>query len=85
MDNKENNKNTSTGYSKGQRLAAMIGIILLLGIIIFAIVAAFVLGDDSKPYVLACVGASFFIGVITYVIQMFYKLSRKKKEEQSQS
>lgn len=83
MEKTNNNTNSKSEYSKGQRIAAMIAVILLAGVIVFAIVAAIVMGEASKPYVLAAVGASLFLGVIGYVIKLFHELSKRKKDNLS--
>lgn len=62
------------------RVMAIIGIVLLVGLYVTALVLAIVGKDPERTAVKIALAGTFIIPVLIYIISMFYKLSHKKSE-----
>jgi len=73
-------ENKKQERSKAVRIAALIGVIVILGLIVAAAVVAILNVENSGRIVIGLISTSFFIGVMVYLAGLFSKLSKKKRE-----
>ncbi len=67
--------------SKFRRIAAVIGIILLAGMYVVSLIAALGNWEYSHEIFMTALYMSIAVPVIIYIIQAFYKLGKKKRDE----
>ncbi len=65
-------------YSKKQRIAALCGIILLVGLYIFTLIAAIFDFDGTGNLLKACLVATIVIPVLIWVYIWIYNILNKK-------
>ncbi|MCR5830083.1 MAG: hypothetical protein K6F93_07050 [Lachnospiraceae bacterium] len=73
------NENNGQGRSKAVRIAALLGVVAIVGLIVAAAVVAVIGGENSGKIVIGLISLSFFIGVMVYLGGLFTKLKNKKK------
>lgn len=66
-------ENKPDKLKKIKQIMAIIGIIILVGMYVLSLVASLSSWENSKEIFAASIFCSFFIPVIIYVIQLFYK------------
>ncbi|MBR4725753.1 MAG: hypothetical protein IK071_08250 [Lachnospiraceae bacterium] len=67
--------------NKVRRIAAIIGIILLLGMYVVAFVAGVGKWEHSHEVFMVALYMTIAVPVIIYIMQAFYKLGKKKNGE----
>ena len=67
--------------NKIRRILAIIGIVLLAGLYIATIFAAFTASENSFGLFMASIAATIIIPVLIWLFTLFYKLSHKKDDE----
>ncbi|MCR5432181.1 MAG: hypothetical protein K6E95_06460 [Lachnospiraceae bacterium] len=77
----QNTQNSTGQRPKTVRIAALIGVIVIAGLIIAAVVCAVLNFENSGKVVLGLITISFFLGVTIYLISLFSKLKKRKEEE----
>ena len=70
-------------FSKIRRIAALVGVILLVGIYITALVAAIGNWENSHAIFMTAVYMSIAVPVIIYVIMLLHKYANKKDGNES--
>ena len=75
------NEDKKIRFAKIRRIAAMIGVILLAGIYITALVAAIGNWENSHAIFMTAVYLSIAVPVIIYVMMLIHKYSSKKDEK----
>lgn len=73
--------NTQSERKRAVRIAALIVVILMGGLIVASVVVSFLGFENSGTIVVGLLSASFFLGVMIYLVGLFSKLSKKKNEE----
>ncbi len=63
------------------RIAALIGVILMAGLIVAAVVVAILNFENSGKVVIGLLTISFFVGVMIYLAGLFSKLKKKREEK----
>ena len=74
MKEKEENKEFRSSYTKGQRLAAMIGVALLLLLYLVTLVAALTTSPKAPELFKMCIGASILLPIMFWLYIRFAKL-----------
>lgn len=67
-------------YKKVRRIAAMVGIVLLVGMYIVSFIAALGKSENAHAWFMISLYCTFVVPVIIYVIQLIYKISNKDKK-----
>ncbi len=62
------------------RIAALLGVIIMAGLIIAAVVVAVLKIENAEKTVIGLLSVSFFLGVMVYLVGLFSKLSKRKRE-----
>ncbi len=68
-------------YTKKQRILAIIGIVLLVGLYIAALIASFFKSPTAQGFLYSALFCTFFIPVLIYLFQFFSKKTRPPKED----
>ncbi|MBO4505168.1 MAG: hypothetical protein J5712_03025 [Lachnospiraceae bacterium] len=68
-------------FKKVRRIAAIVAIVLLVGMYIVAIVAALGKSENAQAIFKLALYCTFVVPVIIYLLQLVYKLANKKNEE----
>ncbi len=68
-------------FKKIRQIAAIIGIILLVGMYVVAIVAALGKSENAHAVFKLALYCTFVVPIIIYLLQLLYKLSNKNKDE----
>lgn len=66
---------------KASQILAIIGIVLLVGLYLTALIAACFASPASPGLFFVCIYATFAVPVLLWVCRLFYNLSQKKKDE----
>lgn len=80
MENKENlvnreeKKEFRNSYTKGQRIAAMIGVILLLLLYIVTLISAITTSPATPELFKMCIGASILLPIMFWLYMRFAKM-----------
>ncbi len=80
QDDNEQNKETESGrgfqssYTKGQRIAAMIGVILLLALYLVTLISAITTSPATPALFKMCVGSSILLPIMFWLYIRFAKL-----------
>ncbi len=69
--------------NKLTRVFAILGVVFLLGLYIMTFVASFTVSENSPGLFLASVYATIVIPVLIWAYSFFYKLFKKKKDEEN--
>lgn len=77
----EEEKNTvDTKRKKFIRIAALVGVILLVGMYAVSIIAALSKSENAKALFAISMYCTFVVPVIIYVLQLVYKLATGNKD-----
>ncbi|MBP5330641.1 MAG: hypothetical protein J6Y89_02170 [Lachnospiraceae bacterium] len=68
-------------FSKVRRIAALIGVILLLGIYVVAFIAAIGKWENAHAVFMTAVWLSIAVPAVIYIMLILYRISRKRKDE----
>lgn len=68
-------------YTKKQRILAIIGIVLLVGLYIAALIASFFKSPTAQGFLYSALFCTFFIPIVIYLFQFFSGKTRPPKEE----
>ena len=79
MNPTEQDKNT-TARPKALRIAALITVIVMIGLILAAVIVSLLNIEGSGKIVIGLLTISFLLGVTIYLIGLFSKLGRKKND-----
>lgn len=63
--------------SKAKRILAIVGVVLLLGLYISALVLAFIHNAFAQKMLILALAGTIFIPVVLYLIMMFGRLNKK--------
>ncbi len=66
-------------FKKVRQIAAIIGIILLVGMYVVAIIAAVGKSENSKAIFKLAIYCTFVVPIIIYLMQLVYKLINRDK------
>ncbi|MBO4498244.1 MAG: hypothetical protein J5499_03660 [Lachnospiraceae bacterium] len=72
--------NNTPERSRAVRIAALVAVILMGGLIVAAVVISFLNIENSGKYVIGLLTISFVLGVVIYLIGLFSRLSKSKKD-----
>lgn len=73
-ENKEEKKEFRSSYTKGQRIAAMIGVILLLMLYIVTLISAITTSPATPELFKMCIGSSILLPIMFWLYLRFAKL-----------
>jgi len=76
----ENNTSSTGNTSKAKRVLSMIGVIILLGLYLFSLVAAIMAKPYANGLFLTSIYATFIIPVFIYVFLLMNRTFGKKKD-----
>ncbi len=77
MQEEEREEKFQSRYTKGQRIAACVGAVLLLGLYLITLVAAITTSPATPELFKACIGASILIPIMLWCYIRFAKLFTK--------
>ena len=69
-------------FKKVRQIAAIVGIVLLVGMYIVAIVAALGKSENAQAIFKLALYCTFVVPVIIYLLQLVYKLANKDKKDE---
>lgn len=78
--NPNTQENNTIERPKAVRIAALVAVILMGGLIVAAVVISFLNIEGSGKYVIGLMTVSFLLGVVIYLIGLFSRLSKSKKD-----
>ena len=78
--NPNTQENNTIERPKAVRIAALVAVILMGGLIVAAVVISFLNVEGSGKYVIGLLTVSFLLGVVIYLIGLFSRLSKSKKD-----
>ena len=73
-EEQEEKKEFRSSYTKGQRIVAMIGVVLLLALYIVTLVAALTTSPATPELFKMCIGASILLPIMFWLYIRFAKL-----------
>ena len=68
-------------FKKVRQIAAIVGIVLLVGMYIVAIAAALGKSENAQAVFKLALYCTFVVPVIIYLLQLVYKLANRDKDE----
>ena len=71
-------------FKKIRQIAAIIGIVLLVGMYLVAIIAALGKTENAQAIFRLAIYCTFVVPVIIYLLQLVYKLANRNKDEKKQ-
>lgn len=74
MQEENGKKELKSSYTKGQRIAAMIGVVLLLAMYLVTLVAAITTSVYTSDLFRMCIGASILLPIMFWLYIRFAKL-----------
>lgn len=80
MEKKEE-KEFRSSYTKGQRIVAMVGVILLLALYLVTLVAAITTSPAAPELFKMCIGASILLPIMFWLYIRFAKLFMERDRE----
>ena len=80
MEKKEE-KEFRSSYTKGQRIVAMVGVILLLALYLVTLVAAITTSPTAPELFKMCIGASILLPIMFWLYIRFAKLFMERDRE----
>ena len=81
VENREEKKEFRSSYTKGQRIAAMIGVILLLLLYIVTLISAITTSPATPELFKMCIGASILLPIMFWLYIRFAKLFMERDRE----
>ena len=78
--NPNTQENNTIERPKAVRIAALVAVILMGGLIVAAVVISFLNIEGSGKYVIGLLTVSFLLGVVIYLIGLFSRLSKSTKD-----
>ena len=72
-------------YTKKQRILAIIGIVLLVGLYIAALIASFFKSPTAQGFLYSALFCTFFIPIVIYLLQFFAGKTRPSDDDDSSS
>ena len=79
--NRGDNTMDEKKFKKVRQIAAIVGIVLLVGMYIVAIVAALGKSENAQAVFKLALYCTFVVPVIIYLLQLVYKLANRDKDE----
>lgn len=73
-ENKKEDKKFQSSYTKGQRIAAMTGVVLLLALYLVTLVAGLTTSPAAPELFKMCIGASILLPIMFWLYLRFAKL-----------
>lgn len=80
----ENKKEYKSSYTKGQRIFAVIGIVLLLAMYIITFISALTTSSAAPELFKMCIGASILLPIMFWLYSRFLKLFVDKKRKENE-
>lgn len=80
MEKKED-KQLKSSYTKGQRIVAMIGVILLVALYLVTLIAAFTTSPAAPELFKMCIGSSILLPIMFWLYIRFAKLFMDRDRE----
>ncbi len=77
MQEEKRDEKFQSRYTKGQRIAACVGVALLVGLYLITLVAAITTSPATPELFKACIGASILIPIMLWCYIRFAKLFMK--------
>ena len=68
-------------FKKIRQIAAIIGIVLLVGMYVVAIIASLGKSENAHAIFKLAIYCTFVVPVIIYLLQLIYKIANRDKEE----
>ena len=68
-------------FKKVRRIAAIVAIVLLVGMYVVAFIAAMGKSENAQALFKLALYCTFVVPVIIYLLQLVYKLANKDKDE----
>ena len=81
MEEKSNENERAGRFGRIKKTAALIGVIVLLGIYVVAFVAAIGKWENSHAVFMTAIYLSIAVPVIIYVMQLIYKAANKERDK----
>ena len=70
-------------FKKFRRIAAWIGIILLVGMYVVSLIAAMCKSENAHSLFMLSMFGTFVVPVVIYLMEILYKLANKKKDKEA--
>lgn len=67
-------------YTKKQRILAIIGIVLLVGLYIAALIASFFNSPTAQGFLYSALFCTFFIPIVIYLLQFFARKNSDRSD-----
>lgn len=68
-------------YTKKQRILAIIGIVLLVGLYIAALIASFFQSPTAQGFLYSALFCTFFVPIVIYLLQFFARKNSDKSDD----
>lgn len=81
MEQKEEKKEFRSSYTKGQRILAMVGVIILLLLYVVTLISAITTSPKTPELFKMCVGASILLPIMFWLYIRFAKLFMEHDRE----
>ena len=72
-------------YTKKQRVLAILGIILLVGLYLAALIASFFNSPTARGFLCSALFCTFFIPIAIYLLQFFAKKTSSSPDDDDKS
>ena len=72
-------------YTKKQRVLAILGIILLVGLYLAALIASFFNSPTAQGFLCSALFCTFFIPIVIYLLQFFAKKNSSSPDDDDKS
>ena len=66
--------------TRAVRIAELLGVVIMGGLNISAVAVAVLKVENAEKIVIGLLSVSFFLGVMVYLVGLFSKLSKRKKD-----
>ncbi len=72
-------------YTKKQRILAIIGIVLLVGLYIAALIASFFQCPTAQGFLYSALFCTFFVPIVIYLLQFFARKNSDRQQDAESS
>lgn len=72
-------------YTKKQRILAIIGIVLLVGLYIAALIASFFKSPTAQGFLYSALFCTFFVPIVIYLLQFFARKNSDRQQDDESS
>lgn len=72
-------------YTKKQRILAIIGIVLLVGLYIAALIASFFKSPTAQGFLYSALFCTFFVPIVIYLLQFFARKNSDRQQDAESS